>query len=275
MLHSYSYECAKPTMAMAPLGAASIRGFGMKRLLLSLFLLVAFVPLASADVMTGAQAFRSGDYTTALREFRALAEKGDSNAQHALGLMYAEGAGVPRDWTIAAEWYRKAAEQGHPQSQHNLAVAYLTGIGVPRDGAQAAKWYRKAAEQGDARAQYNLGRMYAEGRGVDQDYGLAAAWYRDAAEAGNLVAQIKLAHSYRTGRGVPKDRAKASELYRKVFENLRAKESLNLWLVDHVDEPVPYYPGIVTTPVPPRTRPWSKPAGATAENRRQVVRTYR
>lgn len=39
----------------------------------------------------GLRAYERGDYTTALREWRLLAEQGDTKAQHNLGVMYAEG----------------------------------------------------------------------------------------------------------------------------------------------------------------------------------------
>ena len=45
----------------------------------------------------GALALRRGDYTTALREFRLLAEQGDTLAQSLLGDMYHNGQGVPQD----------------------------------------------------------------------------------------------------------------------------------------------------------------------------------
>ena len=245
------------------------RGPKMKRLLLSALFLFAFAPAVEADVKTGAQAFRAGDYAAALREFSAAAEKGDSNAQHALGLMYAQGVGVPRDRTIAAEWFRKAAEQGHPQSQHNLAVSYLTGIGVARDHAQAADWFRKAAEQGDARAQNNLGHMYAAGTGVSQDYAEAVVWYRRAAGAGNIHAAVNLANSYRLGRGVPQDRALASELYARVFDSLKTRDPLRLWLVGTTGKVLAYNEATGAGPAPPRTRPWAQPAGRTTEGRRR------
>jgi uncharacterized protein len=48
----------------------------------------------------------------------------------------------------AVSWYRKAAEKGSPAAQYSLGVMYANGRGVPRDDAQAIAWYRKAAEQG-------------------------------------------------------------------------------------------------------------------------------
>jgi len=69
---------------------------------------------------------------------------------------------------ILDEW-EQAAAQGETWAQNNLGVMYADGRGVPQDDAQAVAWYRKAAARGYARAQHNLGVMYADGRGVPQD----------------------------------------------------------------------------------------------------------
>ena len=153
-----------------------------------------------------AAALKAGDYATAVRELRPLAEQGDPWAQGYLAVLYAHGHGVPQDDTEAAKWYRRAAEQGHAVGQYQLGLYYAEGRGgVPRDDTQAVKWYRQAADQGVASAQTNLGFMYAEGRGVQQDDTEAAKWYRRAADQGQALAQLNLGGLYLAGRGVPQD----------------------------------------------------------------------
>ena len=78
----------------------------------------------------------------------------------------------------------QAAAQGNAAAQYNLGVMYANGEGVPKDDAQAVQWYRKAAEQGDAKAQYNLGVMYANGLGVRQNYKIAKEWFGKACDNG-------------------------------------------------------------------------------------------
>ena len=46
-----------------------------------------------------------------LDEVRALAEQGDADAQFNLGIMYANGRGVPQDDAEVVRWYRLAADQ--------------------------------------------------------------------------------------------------------------------------------------------------------------------
>ncbi len=129
----------------------------------------------------GVAAYKRGDYATAIREWRPLAEQGDAEAQFFLGLMYYIGKGVTQDYAEAMRWYRKAAEQGHAEAQSFLGFMYALGLVVPQDYTKAVKWYRKAAERGNAKAQKFLGDMYASGKGVPQDYAQAHIWYNLAA----------------------------------------------------------------------------------------------
>ncbi len=50
----------------------------------------------------GVAAHKRGDYATALREWRPLAEQGVADAQHNLGVMHAMGQGVPNDFRVLA-----------------------------------------------------------------------------------------------------------------------------------------------------------------------------
>ena len=109
---------------------------------------------ASAEQEKGLAAYQKGDYATALREWKLLAEQGNASAQNNLGVMYENGEGVARDDKTAAEWYTRAAEQGNADAQNNLGVMYDNGKGVPQDDKVAAQWYTRAAEQGLARAQF-------------------------------------------------------------------------------------------------------------------------
>ena len=136
---------------------------------------------AAGPYEDGASAYKRGDYATALRLWRPLAEQGDAYEQFSLGAMYDEGQGVPQNYAVAVEWFRKAADQGLAQAQYKLGVSYAKGRGVSQDDAVAVEWYRKAAQQGHASAQFNLGVKYAKGKGVPQDYAAAHMWFNLAA----------------------------------------------------------------------------------------------
>ena len=87
---------------------------------------------------------KRGDYATALKTFQSLAAKGNAEAQTNLGMLYANGQGVPRDYTKAREWFEKAAAQGDPMAQNNLAELYYAGLGVPQDNVRAYMWVNLA-----------------------------------------------------------------------------------------------------------------------------------
>ena len=182
----------------------------MKKLTATIFLTVA-VLLGSVgvswsdDLKKGLTAAQNGDFATALREWKSLAEQGFAYAQFNLGLMYDDGRGVPEDDGEAVKWYRLAAEQGHASAQNNLGLMYQKGQGVPKDYKTAVKWYKLAAEQGFPAAQGNLGVMHGKGQGVPQDYKIAVKWYKLAAEQGVADAQGNLGVMYAFGTGILKD----------------------------------------------------------------------
>ncbi len=103
----------------------------------------------------GVAAYQRGDYATAIRELRPLAEQGDANAQLFLGIMYENGQGVPQDYAEAVKWYRKAAEQGQANAQYNLGIMYDKGESVPQDYIRAHMWFNLAAATGDETARKN------------------------------------------------------------------------------------------------------------------------
>ena len=155
-----------------------------------LFAFLAFSTSAGADLPAGIAAYRSGDYETALQEFKPLAAKGNADAQVNLGLLYARGQGVSQDYKAAATWYRKAAEQGQSDAQFNLGSLYYDGLGgLARDFNKASEWYTKAANAGQIDAQYNLGLMYVTGQGVPLSMVQAYKWLTIAAALGDAEAE--------------------------------------------------------------------------------------
>ena len=106
-----------------------------------------FLP-AWADFETAMDAYNRKDYATALREWRALVEQGDADAQDFLGTLYFKGWGVPQDDTKARQWWEKAATQGSSSAQSDLGLPYAKGLGGIQDLVQAYMWYSLAAGNG-------------------------------------------------------------------------------------------------------------------------------
>ena len=56
-----------------------------------------------ADLQKGLEAYLKRDYATALRDWKPLAEQGNSSAQSNLGFMYSRGIGVAQDYKTAVK----------------------------------------------------------------------------------------------------------------------------------------------------------------------------
>ena len=141
-------------------------------------------PVLAAELEAGVEAYDRGDYATALKEWRPLAEQGDADAQLGLGAMYFYGQGVPQDYAEAVKWYRLAAEQGQADAQIALGFMYYFGHGVPQDYVQAHMWYSLAAERSSP--------------GEDRDQLIS---YRDEVEAKMSPEQIAEAQRLARARG--------------------------------------------------------------------------
>ena len=152
---------------------------------------------------------------------KSLAEQGLLRAQFNLGLMYANGEGVPENDAEAVKWFRLAAEQGLAEAQFNLGVMYANGEGVPENDAEAVKWYRLAAEQGYVIAQINLGMKHAFGQGVPENYLTAYVWLSVSAAQGNQLAKdnLEIVKNILTNEQLAQGQRLASTCFESNFKN--------------------------------------------------------
>ena len=114
----------------------------MKRIALATVLLVSLVGLARAGSDEGVAAYERGDYATALKEWRPLAEQGFSAAQYNLGVMYDNGKGVPQDYVQAHMWFNIAAAQGHKTGREirDIIAKDMTPADISKAQAMAREW---------------------------------------------------------------------------------------------------------------------------------------
>jgi len=103
---------------------------------------------ARADFDAGMYAYSTGNYDDAAREFRACADRGETQGAYYVGLLYEEGQGVPQDFQQARLWYGKAADQGDVDAAFALGRLYSRGLGVPQNRPLAYQWYARAAKGG-------------------------------------------------------------------------------------------------------------------------------
>lgn len=115
----------------------------LKQSLAAVALVLSFVaPAAPGPFEDGVVAFERGDYATALRLWRSLAEEGNAVAQFNLGLMYAYGRGVPQDYVLAHMWFNLAAAQGDQNAVKNrdTAAAKMTPAQIAEAQRLAREW---------------------------------------------------------------------------------------------------------------------------------------
>lgn len=174
-----------------------------------------------------------------LAALEVKAEKGDPEAQFALGQRQHDGVDTPQDFAEAARWYALAAAQGHAGAQNQLARYKFEGFGGPQDIAEALRLFEAAASSGEAQYVFDLAKVLEQNPDTIQR---AASLYTQAAEAGNLDAAVSLGVLYQEGRGVAQDYTRARALYEEPAAqgNARALNNLGLFYVRGTGVPQDY-----------------------------------
>ncbi|STX28719.1 Sel-1 protein [Legionella beliardensis] len=80
------------------------------------FLLAACVTLSNYSFNEGISCFRAGNYRKAFIRLLPAAQKGQPDAQYAVGYMYYYGQGVVEDRAKAWYWIKSAASKGQPEA---------------------------------------------------------------------------------------------------------------------------------------------------------------
>ena len=151
-------------------------------------------------------------HAEAMELLRKAADKGQPDAENALGVMYYTGDGVERDYGRAVGYFRMAAGKGQSDAECFLGTMYYFGEGVERDPALALEFFRKSAAKGNPSAQYYLGLIYETGNGMPRDLKLAAEEFGKSASQNHAGSQYHLAVLYMKGEGVGRDLKKARTL---------------------------------------------------------------
>ncbi len=117
-------------------------------------------------------------------QLKEMAENGNSAAENALGLLYAQGdenQSVKPDDTEAAYWFKKAAESGNVSAQYKLGLLYWGGHhGLPKDVTKAYFWtvLARAGGQEDSKDLAKVlanGMTRAQAAAIEQQ---AELWYQ-------------------------------------------------------------------------------------------------
>ena len=109
---------------------------------------VVVIVMLSGSAMAGPAedadaAHERGDYATALRLLRPLAEQGFADAQYNLGFLYDQGEGVTQDYVLAHMWWDLAAARGNENAAINrddLAAHKMTPDQITEAQRLAREW---------------------------------------------------------------------------------------------------------------------------------------
>jgi uncharacterized protein len=105
--------------------------------------------LCAAAYDDAMSALADGDYRTAYRDFKALAEEGDAQAQYRLGVLLLFGQGVRQRTEEGIEWLKRAADNGSYLAANELVQIYNSGREVAPDEQEAMKWIERATQLGE------------------------------------------------------------------------------------------------------------------------------
>jgi len=142
-----------------------------------------------ADVKSGVDAWGSGNYDKAVKEWRQPALDGNADAQFNLGQAYKLGRGVKANLDVAMDWYAKAARQGHLQASDSLGhlLHYKGRV------TDALPYLEASSQRGEPRAQYLLATELFNGVNTSKDWVRAYALMTRASSSGMSAASRSLA----------------------------------------------------------------------------------
>jgi TPR repeat protein len=174
--------------------------FALSRLALAAALLTASFG-AVAGFPEAIKALAAGDYATADKEMRPIAEGGDTRAQVLLARIYRDTRNPQRNATEAIAWFRRAADAGNAEAHYWVGVMHAAGDGTDKSMEQALQSWRQSAEAGHGPALGALAMAYASGSGVDKDMAEAVRWARLGAQKNDMHSQSVLGRAYLIGAG--------------------------------------------------------------------------
>jgi len=222
----------------------------IRQFFLPIFLLVLLntSQIYAADLNAGKAAYLDQDYESAMKIFKPLAKKGNSEAIYYIKLIektgyrskssYKDGkdAYLRNDFELALEILKPLAEEGDSWSQYILSLMYESGQGVEKNQEESIKWLILAAESGVPKIQYDLGIRYFYGYGIEQNYNEAAKWWELSANAGIADSQYNLGLMYYRGIGITKDKNKARILIEKAAKQEHDKAQHRLAMIYALDD---------------------------------------
>jgi localization factor PodJL len=80
------------------------------------------------------------------------------------------------DLATAVKWYSMAASNGDAEAMHNVGMMFANGLGVPKSPEDAYHWFVQSSMHGELASQFEVVRRLQEGDGVAPDTIGAYGW---------------------------------------------------------------------------------------------------
>lgn len=159
------------------------------------------------DFMRGKAAADAGNFSAALAAYQQAASKGKVDAMAALGELYENGQGTPKDRAKAIDWYALAGEHGDGISAARAATLRALPPEKPQTPADQIAALQPLAASGNANAQLRLALLLGP-----TDKTAAIGWLQKSANGGNLEAKLRYAFMLVQGKDVPGDATQGYKL---------------------------------------------------------------
>ncbi len=135
-----------------------------------------------------------------------------------LGIMFANGTGVPRDLGKAATLFQNACNGSVGAGCEHFGLALLTGQGIQTDQNRAADIFKKGCDLRNAESCNRLALMASRGQGGPKDSVKASQFFEKSCNLGDAFGCGNFANHLATGDGVPQDIAKAATLRKQACD---------------------------------------------------------
>lgn len=195
------------------------------------------------------QAYKSKDYSTALKIWKEEATKKNDQAMANMGLMYLKGEGVEKDFTQAKEWFEEASKYDNDSANFNLGLMYQTQIGVEEDMAKAINYLRRAVSKEHTQAAFRLALILLQDRSNVDQVKEGFACMLKAAQSGHAMASIQITgvdkpliekqelnHDFRD-KDIPKQLEIINDALDRFIRPILIKDGGNILLIDYLNNP--------------------------------------
>ena len=162
----------------------------------------------------------------AIRIYKYLVRKGNTDAMTELGKMFIDGDGVEQNYKRAYFLLKRAAQSNNVRAMCVIAKMYQFGLGVKQNYEKAYLYYFDAMQHGSPEGFYGLGYLTYKGLGTKQNYEKAEIYLRKGSEKGHSGCDFLLGSYYANGMNGTPNYEKAQKHY-----NMAVKRGHN-WTID-------------------------------------------